>query len=270
MILFVLFTLVVQPVQLRGSGDLPLKGGPVRAWVGGLGRRSSALRPPHATTSYVLSTTYGAHPAACACTWYITGSSASKKAMQLLKEFMLDVRQVLRQRTWVMTCMAYTLYVAVLGVYAYWGPQAGKALFFGVDDTSSTPDLVFGGVTVLTGVVGSLMGGFLLDRLGSSIRNSCFLCALGSVVGFVLVVAAFLCTRSFAAFMAVFAMGQLAIFLLQVGGAGRFLWLGASMRELAQLYHCRVDCSLVITITRQGRIFFSIGFVCVCMAEKRI
>ena len=64
--------------------------------------------------------------------------------------------------------------------------------------------------------------------------------------------------------------GQLAIFLLQVGGAGRFLWLGASMRELAQLYHCRVDCSLVITITRQGRIFFSIGFVCVCMAEKRI
>ncbi len=34
--------------------------------------------------------------------------------------FWADVRVVLRQRVFVMTCVAYTLYVAVLGVYAYW------------------------------------------------------------------------------------------------------------------------------------------------------
>ncbi len=63
-------------------------------------------------------------------------------------------------------CAAYTAYVAVLGVYAYWGPQAGRALFFGADDKGGSADLVFGGVTVLTGVLGSVAGGLALDKMG--------------------------------------------------------------------------------------------------------
>lgn len=45
-------------------------------------------------------------------------------------------------------------------------PQAGKQLFFGSESRDSTPDLVFGGVTVVTGVLGSVAGGVALDRMG--------------------------------------------------------------------------------------------------------
>lgn len=52
--------------------------------------------------------------------------------------------------------------------HSFWGPTAGKMLFFPPGDTSSSADLVFGGVTVLAGVLGSLGGGLLLDRIGGS------------------------------------------------------------------------------------------------------
>ncbi len=44
---------------------------------------------------------------------------------EVVGEFCGDVATVCRQRVWVSVCAAYTAYVAVLGVYAYWGPQVG-------------------------------------------------------------------------------------------------------------------------------------------------
>jgi hypothetical protein len=38
----------------------------------------------------------------------------------VLSSFWVDVKQVLEQKVWLLSCMGYTLYVAVLGVYAYW------------------------------------------------------------------------------------------------------------------------------------------------------
>ncbi len=49
--------------------------------------------------------------------------------------------------------------------------------------SGETADLIFGAVTVLTGVFGTLAGGIALDRLGSTMRNGLMLCALGMVVG---------------------------------------------------------------------------------------
>lgn len=89
-----------------------------------------------------------------------------RTTLEVVREFLSDVATVGRQPVWISVCAAYTAYVAVLGVYAYWGPQAGRALFFGADDRGSSADLVFGGVTVLTGVLGSMAGGLALDRMG--------------------------------------------------------------------------------------------------------
>lgn len=69
-------------------------------------------------------------------------------AQQLFQQFRADVLRVLRQRMWVVTCAGYAVYTAVLGVYAYWGPKAGKSLF---DLHQETADISFGAVTVLTG-----------------------------------------------------------------------------------------------------------------------
>ena len=50
--------------------------------------------------------------------------------------------------------------------------QAGHDLF-GVGRESI--DLTFGGVTIVTAVVATLLGGWALDRVGSSIKNAMLL-----------------------------------------------------------------------------------------------
>ncbi|GLI62008.1 hypothetical protein VaNZ11_004582, partial [Volvox africanus] len=151
----------------------------------------------------------------------------------IVGEFLTDVATVFRQRVWVSVCAAYTAYVAVLGVYAYWGPKAGRALFFGADDRGGSADLVFGGVTVLTGVLGSVAGGLALDRLGSTLRNATLLCAASNFMGFVFLLLAFITSRSFGAFMGIFAVGQLVIFLLQAPVAATGMWcVPAELRPL--------------------------------------
>ncbi len=41
-------------------------------------------------------------------------------------EFLGDLATIFWQPVYRSVCVAYTLYVAVMGVYAYWGPKAGK------------------------------------------------------------------------------------------------------------------------------------------------
>ena len=52
---------------------------------------------------------------------------------------------------------------------AFVGMQAAHELF-GVGRESI--DLTFGGVTIVTAVVATLLGGWVLDRVGSSIKNA--------------------------------------------------------------------------------------------------
>lgn len=51
---------------------------------------------------------------------------------------------------------------------------------------------------------------------GSTLRNANLLCAFANLVGFVFLLLAFTTSQTFAAFMGLFAVGQLIIFLLQV------------------------------------------------------
>ena len=69
---------------------------------------------------------------------------------------------------------------AYIGALAYLGPKAGRDVF---SISGETADLIFGAITVLTGVFGTLAGGIALDRLGSTMPNGLMLCALGMVVG---------------------------------------------------------------------------------------
>ncbi len=71
-------------------------------------------------------------------------------------------------------CAAYT------GALAYLGPKAGRDVF---SISGETADLVFGAVTVLTGVFGTLAGGVALDRLGATMANGLMLCAVGMLIG---------------------------------------------------------------------------------------
>jgi hypothetical protein len=142
-----------------------------------------------------------------------------------------DLKVVFSHTVWRHMVVAYTLYTAVLGVYAFWGPKAGKRIYH---MSGETADLVFGGVTVITGILGSLSGGLLLDRVGSSIRNANLICGVSNWVGLVLVLSAFLGASSFTLFMVLFALGEFALFFIQspVGAIG--MWaVPPALRPLA-------------------------------------
>jgi hypothetical protein len=139
--------------------------------------------------------------------------------------------QVLSHKVWIVTCVAYTLYTAVLGVFAFWGPKAGRRIF-GMESEAS--DLIFGAVTVLTGVLGSAGGGMALDGMGPSLRNASLVCACSCLAGLPLVLAAFLLAQGFPAFMGLFAAGELSLFLLQAPVAAINMWaVPSGLRPLA-------------------------------------
>ncbi len=68
----------------------------------------------------------------------------------------------------------------VLGAYAYWGPKAGSKVF---SLAPAGADLKFGAVTVATGVVGTILGGVALDRVGSTMANALAICCISNVLG---------------------------------------------------------------------------------------
>jgi hypothetical protein len=65
----------------------------------------------------------------------------------------------------------------VLVAYAYWGPKAGQAIY-----NMENADLVIGMVTILSGSLGTVVGGKFLDYLVSTIRNGFKVCYLGLVI----------------------------------------------------------------------------------------
>ena len=73
-----------------------------------------------------------------------------------------------------------SLRAAFIGAVAYLGPKAGRDVF-GI--SGETADLVFGAVTVLTGVFGTLAGGLALDRVGATMANGLRICAAGMLAG---------------------------------------------------------------------------------------
>lgn len=142
-----------------------------------------------------------------------------------------DAARVASHPVWRHMCGAYVLYTAVLGVYAFWGPKAGKRIF---NLEGETADLVFGGVTVLTGVFGSLIGGLLLDWLGSTLSNANLVCGLGQLVGALLLLPAFLFAQTFPVFVVLFALGELGLFMLQSPVAAIGMWsVPTALRPLA-------------------------------------
>eukprot|EP00887_Chlorella_sp_A99_P000167 scaffold13.g167.t1 len=138
-----------------------------------------------------------------------------------------DLLQLWRHSIYVWAVAGMTGYTAVLGAFAFYGPKAAREVFAIQPETA---DITFGAITVATGearcacIVGTLAGGALLDRLGSSLYNALVLCAAGMAAGAALVLLAFARAGSFALFSALFAAGQLAMFTSQAPSNAVCMW----------------------------------------------
>lgn len=142
-----------------------------------------------------------------------------------------DIKQLAERPVYIWVVAGMTFYTAVVSTLSFYGPQAATALF---DMSPKGVDLTFGGITVLTGVVGTLGGGVLLDKWGSSLRNGSLLCALGLGIGSVLLISGFAFAGTFAPFCVLFALGQCAMFATMAPGNAVALWaVPPGLRPLA-------------------------------------
>ncbi|EPS70104.1 major facilitator protein, partial [Genlisea aurea] len=139
-----------------------------------------------------------------------------------------DIKIVLLDSVYLVNVLGSSLYTFVLGAYSYWGPKAGYSIYH-----MKNADYLFGGVTVVCGVLGTLGGAVVLDRIDSTIFNAFKVLSFSTFCGAIFCFSAF-CFKSLYVFLALFAVGELLIFATQ--GPVNFVCLRCvrpSLRPLA-------------------------------------
>ncbi|KAK6945890.1 Major facilitator superfamily [Dillenia turbinata] len=140
-------------------------------------------------------------------------------ARNQISRFSKDLKVLLLEKVFVVNVLGYIAYNFVIGAYSYWGPKAGYSIYNMANDFSSfswqsDADMIFGGITVVCGILGSLGGGFFLDRMNSTIPNAFKLLSSTTFLGAIFCFAAF-CFKSMYVFLALFAVGELLVFATQ-------------------------------------------------------
>ncbi|KAE9448414.1 hypothetical protein C3L33_19692, partial [Rhododendron williamsianum] len=139
-----------------------------------------------------------------------------------LSRFLKDIKVLLLEKVYVVNVLGYIAYNFVIGAYSYWGPKAGYNIYHMTD-----ADLIFGGLTIVCGILGTLAGGYVLDKMTATIPNAfkvtsipdcpCELLQLlstATLLGAAFCFTAF-CFKSLYAFLVFFAIGELLIFATQ-------------------------------------------------------
>ncbi|XP_058217598.1 probable sphingolipid transporter spinster homolog 2 [Rhododendron vialii] len=120
--------------------------------------------------------------------------------------FVKDLKVLLLDKVYVVNVLGNIAYNFVLGAYSYWGPKAGYGIY-----QMKNADMIFGGVTMVCGIVGTLAGGFVLDKMTSTISNAFKLLFAATFIGAALCFSAF-CFKSLYVFIALFTVGELLLF----------------------------------------------------------
>ncbi|KAJ4714629.1 Major facilitator superfamily [Melia azedarach] len=139
----------------------------------------------------------------------ITKSTGASSFWSQFSRFSGDMKVLLQERVYVVNVLGYIAYNFVIGAYSYWGPKAGYNIYH-----MSNADMMFGGVTIVCGIMGTISGGFILDRMSATIPNAFKLLSAATFLGAIFCLSAF-CLRSLYGFIALFSLGELLIFATQ-------------------------------------------------------
>jgi MFS transporter, Spinster family, sphingosine-1-phosphate transporter len=120
------------------------------------------------------------------------------------------LRAIAGSHRYLLAAIGYTAQIFALGGFAFWAPQVVHRTF---EHPLEKANFVFGGIVVVTGFLGTFLGGFLADRGDEADRMKVALrvCAVSAVVA---VPFAFLCVFATTAnvFFGSIAVAQIAIF----------------------------------------------------------
>ncbi|KAE9597109.1 hypothetical protein Lal_00007292 [Lupinus albus] len=139
-------------------------------------------------------------------------NSKSESATKILNPFLMflkDMKELLLDKVFVVNVLGYIAYNFVIGSYSYWGPKAGYSIY-----NMKNADMMFGGITIVCGIVGTLAGGFILDYMNNTLSNAFKLLSLSTLIGGAFCFGAF-CFRNQYGFLALFAVGELLVFAIQ-------------------------------------------------------
>ncbi|XP_011092465.1 probable sphingolipid transporter spinster homolog 2 [Sesamum indicum] len=135
--------------------------------------------------------------------------SSKPSRLTVLTIFWKDMKVLLLEKVYVVNVLGYIAYNFVIGAYSYWGPKAGYNIYH-----MSNADYLFGGVTAVCGIFGTVAGGLVLDRMTSTISNAFKLLSFATFIGAIFCFAAF-CFKSLYVFLALFSIGELLVFATQ-------------------------------------------------------
>ncbi|KAJ0260450.1 sphingolipid transporter spinster 3 [Hirschfeldia incana] len=136
-------------------------------------------------------------------------SSYTNAIWKSITQFARDMKVLCKERVFVVNVLGYVAYNFVIGAYSYWGPKAGYNIY-----KMKNADMIFGAVTIICGIVGTLSGGFVLDHITSTIPNSFKLLSGATFLGAICCFTAFT-MKSLYGFIALFALGELLVFATQ-------------------------------------------------------
>ncbi|KAJ4964785.1 hypothetical protein NE237_016634 [Protea cynaroides] len=136
-------------------------------------------------------------------------SKGSQKTLNQISGFLKDVKVLLVNKVYVVNVLGYIAYNFVIGAYSYWGPKAGYEIYH-----MSNADLLFGGITIFSGIVGTIAGGVVLDYMNSSISNAFKLLSGATFVGAIFCFGSF-CSTNLYGFIALFTIGELLVLATQ-------------------------------------------------------
>ncbi|XP_026446835.1 probable sphingolipid transporter spinster homolog 2 [Papaver somniferum] len=186
MLPFVVLGFAVKPLQLKGFGPVKLEKTSAReAEVSGNGE----------LIDYSSKRT----------SW----SKGKSDITDQVSKFWTDFKVLFSDKVYVVNVLGYIAYNFVIGAYSYWGPKAGYAIYH-----MENADLMFGGVTIVCGIFGTLAGGLILDRMNSTISNAFKLLSGATFVGAIFCFSAFL-SHNLYGFLVLFAIGELFVFATQ-------------------------------------------------------
>lgn len=133
------------------------------------------------------------------------------------QSFRRHVKEIFSHRVYKYILGGYICYTAFIGVVAYWGAKAAKAVF-------DLPDIATAAIAIVMGSLGTIIGGLVLDRIGSTIPKALLLCSVCSIVPGVIMTISLLADPSLAVFLVVFSICQIFLFSLQAPAQAAILW----------------------------------------------
>ncbi|KAL9229509.1 hypothetical protein vseg_004969 [Gypsophila vaccaria] len=126
-----------------------------------------------------------------------------------LSRFSKDMMALFSEKVYMVNILGYVCYNFVIGAYSYWGPKAGYNIYH-----MENADLLFGAITIVCGIFGTLSGGYILDHIDATISNAFKLLSGATLLGAIFCFSAF-CFSNLYVYLVLFAIGELLVFATQ-------------------------------------------------------